>query len=343
MTQVISETLYRKYRPQTFDDILGQDEVISILQNSIKQGSISHSYLFSGTRGTGKTSIARIFAKELGTSDQDIYEIDAASNRGIGEIRELRAGVDTRPFNSDYKVYIIDEVHMLTKEAFNALLKTLEEPPSHVLFILATTEKHKILDTIISRCQVFDFNRPGSTLLVELVNKTCTAESRKIDQESAEFIASLGDGSFRDTLSHLQKVFAYIDGDISFDKVSEVMSVSDNDLVMKFVAALGAGDKDEVFSVYHETKDLSVNREVFITNVLEEIRNVLLVKYSNAHKEHLMLEMGEGKVDQYQSMKNITSKHLQDMIKVVSTFTTTQNPEAVFEVYLFNLFESQND
>jgi len=164
MTQVVSETLYRKHRPTAFEDVFGQDEVISILQNSIKQGSISHSYLFSGTRGTGKTSIARIFARELGTSDQDIYEIDAASNRGIGEIRELRAGVDTRPFNSNYKVYIIDEVHMLTKEAFNALLKTLEEPPSHVLFILATTEKHKILDTIISRCQVFDFNRPNKNV-----------------------------------------------------------------------------------------------------------------------------------------------------------------------------------
>ncbi len=343
MTQVISETLYRKYRPQKFKDILGQDEVISVLQNSIKQGSISHSYLFSGTRGTGKTSIARIFAKELGTSDQDIYEIDAASNRGIGEIRELRAGVDTRPFNSDYKVYIIDEVHMLTKEAFNALLKTLEEPPSHVLFILATTEKHKILDTIISRCQVFDFNRPDSALLVELVEKVCGLEERKIDAESAQFIASLGDGSFRDTLSHLQKVFAYVEGDISFEQVSQIMNVSDNDLVVKFIEALNNRDRDEVFSVYHETKDLSIDREVFVKNVLEEVRNVLLVRYSKAHKEHLALDSGVDKVATYEKMEKITSKHLQDLIKVVTSFDASQNPEATFELYLFNLFESQND
>ena len=343
MTQVTSETLYRKYRPMTFDDVLGQDEVISILQNSIKQGSISHSYLFSGTRGTGKTSIARIFAKELGTTDQDIYEIDAASNRGIGEIRELRAGVDTRPFNSNYKVYIIDEVHMLTKEAFNALLKTLEEPPSHVIFILATTEKHKILDTIISRCQVFDFNRPNKGLLVELVNRTCKSEGRSIDQESAGFIASLGDGSFRDTLSHLQKIFAYVPDDITFDKVSEVMNISDGNLVMSFVKALNEGDKDQVFALYHQTKDLSINREVFIQDVLNTVRNVLLTKYSKAHTEHTLLESGEETVAAYQEMTNITSKHLQDMIKVVSQFSTTQNPEALFEVYLFNLFQEAHD
>jgi len=338
MTQVVSETLYRKHRPTAFEDVFGQDEVISILQNSIKQGSISHSYLFSGTRGTGKTSIARIFARELGTSDQDIYEIDAASNRGIGEIRELRAGVDTRPFNSNYKVYIIDEVHMLTKEAFNALLKTLEEPPSHVLFILATTEKHKILDTIISRCQVFDFNRPNKNLLVEHVERICKKEGRKIDSESADLIASLGDGSYRDTLSHLQKVFAYISGDITFKEVSEMMNVSDNNLVLQFVQALDEHDKEKVFSVYHQTKDLSINREVFIQDVLDVVRDILLVRYSQAHREHLSLEAGNDKVAVYQEMKQVSSKHLQDILQVVSKGATTNNPEALFEVYLFNLF-----
>lgn len=232
---------------------------------------------------------------------------------------------------------------MLTKEAFNALLKTLEEPPSHVLFILATTEKHKILDTIISRCQVFDFNRPDSALLVELVEKVCGLEERKIDAESAQFIASLGDGSFRDTLSHLQKVFAYVEGDISFEQVSQIMNVSDNDLVVKFIEALNNRDRDEVFSVYHETKDLSIDREVFVKNVLEEVRNVLLVRYSKAHKEHLALDSGVDKVATYEKMEKITSKHLQDLIKVVTSFDASQNPEATFELYLFNLFESQND
>lgn len=143
--ELMSEiALYRKYRPQKFKDVVGQDHVVKVLQGAIDLGNISHAYLFSGSRGTGKTSIARIFAKEIGTTPNDLYEIDAASNRGIDDIREIRDGVSTLPFESKYKVYIIDEVHMLTKEAFNALLKTLEEPPAHAVFILATTELDKL-------------------------------------------------------------------------------------------------------------------------------------------------------------------------------------------------------
>lgn len=344
MTQITSETLYRKYRPQTFDDVLGQDEVISILQNSITQGSISHSYLFSGTRGTGKTSIARIFARELGTSDQDIYEIDAASNRGIGEIRELRAGVDTRPFNSNYKVYIIDEVHMLTKEAFNALLKTLEEPPSHVLFILATTEKHKILDTIISRCQVFDFNRPNKVLLVELVKRTCKAEKRKIDTESADFIASLGDGSFRDTLSHLQKVFAYIDGDITFEKVSEVMSVSNKNLILEFVVKLNEHDQDGVFTAYHEMRKRGDNMAGVVSSITEIVRQTLLWRYSKSFQEHILAAgISDDAQRVYETCTNINSGHLQSLLYLQNDFHTSVNKQAVFEVYLFNLFTKKDD
>ena len=206
MTEIKSETLYRKYRPQTFEDILGQDEVVTTLKNSIESGNISHSYLFNGTRGTGKTSIARIFAREIGSSEEDIYEIDAASNRGIDEIREIRDSVSLLPYSSDFKVYIIDEVHMLTTQAFNALLKTLEEPPAHVVFILATTEKHKVPDTIQSRCQVYDFKKADIQTLTGLVKDIAEKEDvRNLPDEIAEAVAKKGRGSFRDTLSYLQK------------------------------------------------------------------------------------------------------------------------------------------
>src|SRR6056297_1967272 len=164
-----TSALYRKYRPESFADVRDQDHIVSALEGAIKKGEIPHALLFSGTRGTGKTTLARIFAKAIGTSDMDLYEIDAASNRGIDDVRELKEAVHTLPYESEKKVYIIDEVHMLTKEAFNALLKTLEEPPEHVVFILATTEEEKLLDTILSRCQVFRLHSPSREVLQQTV------------------------------------------------------------------------------------------------------------------------------------------------------------------------------
>ena len=161
----MSTVLYRKYRPQNFEEVLGQDHIVSVLKNAVKTGRVSHAYLFSGSRGTGKTSLARILAKEAGCSDVDLIEIDAASSRGIDEIRALREAVRFSPMQGQVKVYIIDEVHMLTKEAFNALLKTLEEPPAHAIFILATTELDKVPETIISRCQNFSFRKISEEVL----------------------------------------------------------------------------------------------------------------------------------------------------------------------------------
>src|SRR6185312_16293063 len=161
-------SLYRKYRPHEFKDVRGQEAVVSVLEAAIKNKKIAHAYLFAGGRGTGKTSMARILARALETSEEDIYEMDAASNRGIDEIRQLRDGVSTLPFESTYKFYIIDEAHALTKDAWGALLKTLEEPPSHVIFVLATTELEKVPETIISRCQVFQFKKPPHEALKSL-------------------------------------------------------------------------------------------------------------------------------------------------------------------------------
>ena len=200
--------LYRKYRPEKFTEVLGQEHIIGVLEGALKEDSISHAYLFAGSRGTGKTSIARILARETGCSDKDLYEIDAASNRGIDDIRELRESVHTLPFESPYKVYIIDEVHMLTKEAFNALLKTLEEPPKHVIFILATTEFEKLPETIVSRCQSFSFKKPSTPVLKEMVVKVAKKEGYVLEQASADLIAILSEGSFRDAQGILQKTIA---------------------------------------------------------------------------------------------------------------------------------------
>jgi DNA polymerase-3 subunit gamma/tau len=157
--------LYRAYRPSVFDEVRGQESVVSVLEAAVKKGEIAHAYLFAGGRGTGKTSMARILARAVGTSEKDMYEMDAASNRGIDEIRELREGVATHPFESNYKFYIIDEAHALTKDAWGALLKTLEEPPAHVVFVLATTELDRVPETIRSRCQVFRFSKPSHEIL----------------------------------------------------------------------------------------------------------------------------------------------------------------------------------
>ncbi len=222
MKQESQTALYRKYRPGKFKDVVGQDHVVSVLENSVENKSISHAYVFAGSRGTGKTSVARIFAKEIGCKQNDLYEIDAASNRGIDDVRDIKESVNTLPFESPYKVYIIDEVHMLTKEAFNALLKTLEEPPKHVVFILATTEVHKLPETIVSRCQVFEFKRPTVEILKDTVTAVAKKEGYTIEPAAAELVALVGDGSFRDTHGILERVVAGVTGKkITKDDVEE--------------------------------------------------------------------------------------------------------------------------
>jgi DNA polymerase-3 subunit gamma/tau len=276
----MSETaLYRKYRPHDFRSVLGQDHIVRVLEGAIKSGNIAHAYLFCGTRGTGKTSVARIFAKEIGCGASDLYEIDAASNRGIDDIRELREAVKTFPFEGKYKVYIIDEVHMLTKEAGNALLKTLEEPPAHVIFVLATTDPHKVLDTVLSRCQVFTFKKPPIEILKNLVLDVAKKEGRMLEHASADLIALLGDGSFRDTLVTLQKVLYSSDTKkISAEEVEKITGVPKSGIVNEFISALNEQNSPKAFSAIRQITNENIDIAVFLKLVLGKLRAVMLLR-----------------------------------------------------------------
>ncbi len=273
--------LYRKYRPKEFADVRGQDEIVSTLLRAIKDKNISHAYLFSGGRGTGKTTVARIFAAEIGCKPSDLYELDAASNRGIDDIRELREGVSTMPFESPYKVYIIDEVHMLTKEAFNALLKTLEEPPAHVIFVLATTDREKVPETIISRCQTFTFKQPALIELKEYAIEIAKKEKIKLDVPSADIVAMFGDGSYRDTLSVLEKVLISAEGGkIELDTVARVVGAPTHDLVNSVVRSIEAGDPAGGLEALKKASEERIDMKVYLKMLLAKMRAILLLRYA---------------------------------------------------------------
>lgn len=238
--------LYRKYRPQNFSDVVGQEQLVTLLESSIKQKKISHAYLFCGGRGTGKTTVARIFARDIGCNPEDIIEIDAASNRGIDEIRELRDAVRTSPFSSPYKVYIVDEAHMLTKEAANALLKTLEEPPSHVIFILATTDPEKLPATIVSRCQKIVFHIPSLETLAKRLVYVAEGEGKVLGDDSALLIARHGKGSYRDALGVLEQVLTTSGGTIILSDVVAQLGTPDKVALIELLRALCIKDEKEI-------------------------------------------------------------------------------------------------
>lgn len=277
----MAEALYRKYRPETFKEVLGQDHIVSVLQDSIKMGNIAHAYLFSGTRGTGKTTMARILAREVHATENDVYEIDAASNRGIDDIRELRDAVDTLPFESPYKVYIIDEVHMLTKEAFNALLKTLEEPPGHALFILATTESEKLPETITSRCQTFTFKQPNQKILKDMVINVAKQEGFTLEPASADLIALLAEGSFRDAHGVLQKIiFSSKDKKISVEEVEQVTGAPPSELINNFIEAIDKKELNVGLESLNKAAESGIDMKVFLKLGLHKMRSVLLLRFA---------------------------------------------------------------
>lgn len=286
--------LYRKYRPKSFKEVLGQDHIVKILAESVKLGHLAHAYLFAGSRGTGKTSVARILAEAVGISKNDIYEMDAASNRGIDEIRAIREGVNSAPFESKYKVYIVDEAHMLTKDAFNALLKTLEEPPAHVIFILATTEIEKLPETVVSRCQVFKFKRPSQLVLREMISIVAKKEGFNLEPAAAELLALLGDGSFRDALGMLQKVIgASKDKKITEEEVAIAAGAPRAKLINEVIAALAENNASEGLKTARRAGEENIDMKVFLKLLLAKLRFVLLLRHAPEMKTTIAEEVSE--------------------------------------------------
>ena len=277
------QALYRKYRPQTFADIVGQNHIVSVLKNAIDKDQISHAYLFYGSRGTGKTSIAKIFANEVNRNEEyqkenvDIIEIDAASNNGVDEVRDIKEAIKFLPTEGKYKVYIIDEVHMLTTAAFNALLKTLEEPPAHVIFILATTEIHKIPATILSRCQRFEFKSLSQEQLIDRLKYISEKESLVIEDAAIEKIATLAKGGLRDAISILDQVSNYSE-EITLNHILEVTSSISEDDILEFYRNLLQGDVTKSLLIYNNFVSQAKDTKLLLNDLINVTRDVVVYK-----------------------------------------------------------------
>ncbi len=293
------KALYRQWRPQSFVEVVGQEHITKTLMNAINSNCITHAYLFCGPRGTGKTSTARIIGKSVNCvnrqgaepcnqcelckrisngSSMDVQEIDAASNRGIEEIRDLREKVKYAPAEGKYKVYIIDEVHMLTPEAFNALLKTLEEPPGHVIFILATTEPHKLPATILSRCQRFDFRRIGGKEIKERLRLVVDSLGLEIDEEALSLLAKAANGGLRDALSALDQCIAYAENKISVKEVTDVLGTLTQEVVLNITQMILDGDVTSLLRLLNNTLDEGKDPQLLLQDLLEHFRNILLIQ-----------------------------------------------------------------
>lgn len=294
------QALYRKYRPSSFDEVVGQRHIIQTLKNAVVQDRIGHAYLFCGPRGTGKTSIAKIFAKMLNCEDDrnrpcgkctncqmvqsgshpDIIEIDAASNNGVEEVRNLIDKVKYAPMQGKYKVYIIDEVHMMSTGAFNALLKTIEEPPTHVVFIFATTEPHKVIPTIISRCQRFDFNKVSDANIIKRISIVCKEENIKIDDNAIALIAQLADGGMRDSLSILDQCVAYCSSSISVDDVRQIYGVLTTEDIGRLFDNLYHKNIDELIRQLQECSDHGMDLKRLTSDFITLLKDSVILDYS---------------------------------------------------------------
>lgn len=354
------QALYRKYRPKTLDDICGQDVIVKIIKNSIINNQINHAYLFAGPRGTGKTSIAKIFAKIINCehpvdckpcgkcisctqeNNSDIIEIDAASNNGVDEIRELRNKVNLLPAYGKYKVYIIDEVHMLTQGAFNALLKTLEEPPAHVIFILATTDPHKVIETILSRCQRLDFKKISDDAIVENLDKIAKKENIDIDKEALYEIAKLADGGMRDSVGVLDQARAYTEGKITVNDIHDINGTLTEKDLSELLENILDNKLDEILEKIDNYNDKGKNFVKLIEEFINFVRNTILYKEApNYFKERIQ------NVENYKNIsKKITVKELFSIIEILNKYSfemkNNNNSKLLFELSFIKIISEKN-
>ncbi len=336
----MSEVLYRKYRPLIFDNVVGQEHVIQTIKNSIKNGKVAHAYLFSGPRGIGKTTIARILAKTVNCKDQkkgnpcnkceiclcvnqnsflDMVEIDAATHTQVDKIRDIIEKINFAPSVGKYKVYIIDEVHMLSKGAFNALLKTLEEPPKHVIFILATTEVHKIPATIISRCQRFDFRRIKVFEITKCLSEIAKKEGVEVESSVLDFIAINSNGGLRDSESLFGQILSVEEGNkITLKEVQKILSVADISVAIKIINLILEKKYSEAIEYISKITDDGYDLEQFSGSVVEYARKLMLIKISPEMEKHFSSEMTE---EQILELKEISQKSsISLIIKIIRVF-----------------------
>lgn len=360
--------LYRKYRPYTFDEVVGQEHIVRTLRNQINSHRVAHAYLFSGSRGTGKTSIAKIFARAVNcetpvngsacgkcdtcqkvsdSSAMNIIEIDAASHNGVDNIREINEEVKYTPAVGKYKVYIIDEVHMLSTGAFNALLKTLEEPPAHVIFILATTDPQKIPVTILSRCQRFDFKRIAADEIEETLKKYMEKENVNIEEKALSYIARLADGGMRDAFSILEQSISFYFGEhITLDKVLYLVGAVDTSLLFEMISAILNKDANKMLSLCEEVNRQGRSLRQFASDLLEHCRNLLVAKttkggsdvldYSSEYVEKLKVQAEEIPV-------NELMRYIRHLAQLEFELRTAISPRILLEVALLKLCEVQMD
>lgn len=357
------QALYRKYRPSNFNEVVGQDVIVKTISNAISNNRISHAYLLTGPRGTGKTSIAKIMAKTINCdnlkdlipcdkcvsctqinnhTDVDIIEIDAASNNGVDEIRELKNKVNLVPANSKYKVYIIDEVHMLTTSAFNALLKTLEEPPPHIIFILATTDPHKITETILSRCQRFDFRKINIDSMYEKLNEIAKKEKISISKDATYEIARLSDGGMRDAISTLDKANAYATENITIQDIHDVNGTLSSTEISELITSLVDNDMQKSLNLIDKYNNRGKNIYKLCEDIVEVLKNTLI--YYDAPK---YLELKFENTESFAKLsKQIAKQKTIDLIKkfndTLSEMPLSNNPKLLMELIVINSVDYSN-
>nr|WP_312579520.1 DNA polymerase III subunit gamma/tau [Sedimentibacter sp.] len=355
------QAIYRRFRPKIFDDVLGQEHVTKTIKNQILSDNIAHAYLFTGIRGTGKTSTAKIFARAvnctnnhdgnpcnecescksiLNETNMDVIEMDAASNNGVEDIRELRDKVKFLPVNSKYKVYIIDEVHMLSKGAFNALLKTLEEPPEHLLFILATTEPHKIPPTILSRCQRFDLHRIKIPTIVENMRKICDEVNVDIDENALKLIAANSEGAMRDAQSILDRCLSFTEGKIDYETVINLLGTVNYQTIMEVASSLLEKNIENTMMLVDDILDKGKELSFFLDELIIYFRNLLIIKTTNSIEN--LTKVSD---DAVKELKEISEKiSIDEIVYYIEELSSTQveckralNPKILLETKLIKI------